>query len=123
MPNSAPTGAQKIPLRAAKVASIAHAIDHHLRAVDDDRDLLTREGRERGGCPRPATQIVTPRNASRRGVEVDIERHPTRSRSSELEGLEAAMPPMPHCTQLVNLRWLAALISLAKGSMISMDGV
>ena len=31
------------------------------------------------------------------------------------------MPPMPHRTQLVNLRWLAALISLAKGSMISID--
>jgi len=44
--------AQKVPLSiAAKVASIAHHIDHHLRAVDDDGDLLTREGREgRGGC-------------------------------------------------------------------------
>jgi len=45
--------AQKVPLSiAAKVASIAHHIDHHLRAVDDDGDLLTREGREgRGGYP------------------------------------------------------------------------
>src|SRR6516164_9100485 len=53
MPNSAPAGAQKIPLRAAKVASIAHHIDHHLRAVDDDGDRLARGGRRErhGGYP------------------------------------------------------------------------
>src|SRR5215831_11589217 len=69
----------------------------------------------------PPPRSSRPETQAGGGVEVDIERHPTRSRSSELEGLEAAMPPMPHCTQLVNLRWLAALISLAKGSMISID--
>jgi hypothetical protein len=47
MANPAPAGAQKEPPPiTAKVAGLAHHVEHHLRAVDDDADPFAREARE-----------------------------------------------------------------------------